>query len=324
MGKRRGRKKKKRVQNDRHGRQGHESGPEATTADQDYVTGSCSPTWNSLDEESLVDYARNAAAGDSGDEVEVAKLLSSLNFSVIPCALEPCNLECEPHARGPPTDVDLLSELTSATRDADESTAGVGRKKRESRKRASRRRPNKRAKKLRTSAAGDFMCFCRFVRGGGVNGVASSVADMNSNSRGCERCWGSADPGRGKTRRRSRGERFDPMGRWGQGKGRGAAANRSESTTPVNLPTPTMALQTLVDMDCEIGGATVVSTDTPVTGEMDMGAEPEDSDHTPPAIRALVGPAGLYEEEEDEESDLSETSTDRLGVTGSSCKEHSK
>lgn len=307
MGKRKGKKKKKRVNGDHHHKKGHESGPEAT-GDQEAATRSCSPAWNSLDEESLLDYAQNAAADESGDEVEVAKLLSYLNFSVIPCALEPCNLECEPHAQGPPTDVDLLSELTSAThheRDVDEEGETDGRKRRESRKRASRRRPNKRAKKLRSSA-GDSMCLCQFVREGKV---PSPGGDVDMNSGGCERCWDAS--GQGKTRRRSRGERFDPLshtGRWGKGKGRGGP-NRSESSTPVNLPTSSMALQCLVDMECENGGVDF-STDTSLTGEVDMGAEPEDSDHTPPANPAPEGHLSQDELYDEDESDLSET-TDR-------------
>lgn len=328
MGKR-GKKKKKRVQSDRHRRRGHESGPEATGASQDYTTGS-SPAWNSLDEESLLDYAQNAAAGESGEEVEVAELLSYLNFSVIPCAVEPRYLECEPHAaQGPPTDVDLLSELTSASAaathlepDPDEDSADAARKKRESRKRASRRRPNKRAKKLRASGStGDFMCLCQFVREGSVPSSPRGCCVSGMSVKGCERCW---EPGpgrgRGKTRRRSRGERFDPLAgahtsvRWGQGGkgGRGGTINRSESTTPVNLPSAAMALQCLVDMECENGSATL-SSDTSATGEVDMGAEPEDSDHTPPAIPAAEEPVDQYKaEEEEEESELSETTSDRF------------
>ena len=319
MGKRRG-KKKKRVQSDRHRRRGHESGPEATGASHDNATGSCSPAWNSLDEESLRDYAQNAAAGESGEEVEVAELLSYLNFSVIPCALEPRHLECEPHAQGPPTDVDLLSELTSATHHEREDSADA--RKRESRKRASRRRPNKRAKKLRSASAGDFMCLCEFVREGSAPSTLRGATDMAS-VKGCERCWEPVS-GRGKTRRRSRGERFDPLahntGRWGQG-GRGRLApNRSESTTPVNLPSASMALQCLVDMECENGGLTF-STDTSPTGEVDMGAEPEDSDHTPPAVPAPMTPADLYEvvEREEEESELSDTTSDRCVLGGVTC-----
>lgn len=320
MGKR-GKKKKKRLQSDHQRKKGHESGPETTCGDRDYATGSCSPPWNSLDEDGLVDYARNVAAGESGDEVEVAKLLSYLNFSVIPCW---------PHAQGPPTDVDLLSELTSAThleRDVDgggEEETGDRRKRRENRKRASRRRPNKRAKKLRSaSSAGDYMCLCQFVRAEKLGNVlpASNDVAMNSTSRGCQHCWSSTGPavttaklGRGKTRRRNKGERYNPLadeaGRWSQqsqGKGRGEGGRtRSESTTPVNLPTSAMALQCLVEMECdntvEVGG---VSSDTSATREVDMRAEHEDSDHTPPAVSDVYD-AG----EEREESDLSDTTTD--------------
>lgn len=314
MGKRRGRKKKKRVQDaDRYRKRGHESGPEAT-GDQGDASGSCSPPWNSLDEESLLDYAQNAAANETGEEVEVAKLLSFLNFSVIPCALEPCNLECQPHAQGPPTDVDLLSELTSTThheRDADEGGLETnGRNRRENRKRTSRRRPNKRAKKLRSSA-GDPMCLCQFVREGDLPSAPHGEEDMNSG--GCERCWIAS--GREKTRKRSRGERFDPLshaGKWGKGRGRGGT-NRSESTTPVNLPTPAMTLQCLVDMECDDNGggggaAPGFSSDTSATYEVDMGVEPEYSDHTPPAT--LV-PTLLQQSYDDEQSDLSDTTTDR-------------
>ena len=317
MGKRRGKKKRKRVQSDRLRKQGHESGPEATGCDQDDATGSCSPAWNSLDEESLLDYAQNAAAGESGEEGEVAKLLSYLNFSVIPCALEPRNLDCEPHAQGPAagTDVDLLSELTSATRDADEGGEGRG-TARESRKRASRRRPNKRAKKLRSSAPEGSMRVCQFVRGGNIPSPRGEGGDVDMhpcmNSRGCERCWDGV-VGRGKTRRRSKGERFDPLWHTGRlGRGRGGS-NRSESTTPVNLPAPSLALQCLVEMECEnLNGVGDFSTDTSATAEVNMGAESEDSDHTPPAEPGPVeqiSQAELYEEEE--ESDLSDSSTDR-------------
>ena len=347
MGKRRAKKKKRRVQSERQRRAGHESGPETATGRErrDAENGdSCSPPWNSLDEESLADYAKNAAAGESGEEVEVAKLLSFLNFSVIPCALEPYNLECEvmPHAPngggGPPTDVDLLSELTSATHlekeDGREGEEEDGRGKRGSRKRTSRRRPNKRTKKLRSSsavgpavaAAGEFMCLCHFVRAGGEKRVEEerkrgrsgpftagsprrdAVTSMNTSGYYCERCcgWGGGG-GRGKTaRRKVRGERFDPLartagpGRWGQGRGA-----RSESSTPVNLPTHSVGQQYLVEMDCENGE---FSTDTSATGEVDMGAEPDDSDHTPPADPS---PGDLYEEERVEESELSDTTTDR-------------
>ena len=355
MGKRRGKKKKRRVHGERQRRKGHESGPETAAGRERRDVAhedSCSPAWNSLDEESLADYAENAAAGESGEEVEVAKLLSFLNFSVIPCALEPYNLECEPHAPsggGPPTDVDLLSELTSATylerEDGREGEAGDGRGKRASRKRASRRRPNKRTKKLRSSghrgpglaaAPGDLMCLCHFVRAGGEqreveeeeeeeverNGPSTAVSPRNGaanmNSSGyCERCYRRGGGcGRGKTaRRKSRGERFDPLartaavGRWNQGKSKGT---RSESSTPVNLPMQTVAQQYLVEMECENGD---FSTDTSPTGEVDMGAEPEDSDHTPPADPS---PGDSYEgervEEEEEESELSDTTTDRWAI----------
>ena len=319
MGKRRGKKKKKRVQSDRHRKQGHESGPEATGGDQDDATGSCSPAWNSLDEESLLDYAQNAAAGESGEEGEVAKLLSYLNFSVIPCALEPRNLDCEPHAQGPAagTDVDLLSELTSAThheRDADEGGEGGG-TSRENRKRASRRRPNKRAKKLRCSASEGSMHVCQFVREGNLPSPRARGGDVDMNSGGCERCWEDGAPVRGKARRRSRGERFDPLWHAGRlGKGRGGS-NRSESTTPVNLPAPSLALQCWVEMECEnLNEVGDFLTDTSATAEVNMGAESEDSDHTPPADPDPVEPlsqAELYEEE----SDLSDSSsTDRWGI----------
>ena len=349
MGKRRGKKKKKRVKSEIERCTGHESGPETTTGRERRDSGqedSCSPAWNSLDEESLADYAENAAAGESGGEVEVAKLLSFLNFSVIPCALEPYNLECElPHAPsggGPPTDVDLLSELTSATHlereeDVREGETEDARGKRRSRKRASHRRPNKRAKKLRSSvgpaslavAAGEFMCLCHFVRAGGEerleeekkrtrNGAFAAalprdtVVSMNSGGYYCERCYGRG--GRGKRgRRRSREGRFDPLaraaavGRWSAGRGRGT---RSESSTPVNLPTHSMPQHSLVEMECENGD---FSNDTSATGEVDMGAEPDDSDHTPPAESS---PGDLYEgeREEEEESELSDTTTDRCAL----------
>ena len=66
MGKRRGKKKKKRVKSEIERCTGHESGPETTTGRERRDSGqedSCSPAWNSLDEESLADYAENAAAG---------------------------------------------------------------------------------------------------------------------------------------------------------------------------------------------------------------------------------------------------------------------
>ena len=325
MGKRGGKRKKKRVQGDRRHKKGHESGPEATGLDQDQGGAAevCSPAWNSLDEESLLDYAQNAAqGGESGEEVEVAKLLSYLNFSVIPCALEPCNLECQPHAQGPPTDVDLLSELTSATLHGE----GVGlddvdgRKRRENRKRASRRRPNKRAKKLRSSADASSMCLCEFVSEGSLPSGSQRGHNGGMNSGGCERCWDALGQGKAPARRKSKGqgERYNPLShvggsRLGRGTRRGGD-NRSESTTPVNLLPSSVALQCLVNMECENGGGGEVgagfSTDTSATGEVEMGLEPDDSDHTPPAD---LEPAGslLPDELYDNESDLSETTTDR-------------
>ena len=325
MGKRQHKKKKRRVRSERHQRgSGHVSGPEEQTGGSGRE--SCSPAWNSLDEESLADYAENVA--ESGEEVEVAKLLSFLNFSVIPCALEPCNLEWGVSGT---TDVDLLSELNSTgTQERGERGEGEEReRRRESRKRASRRRPNKRAKKLRGAAAADSLCLCQFVRargeragrrGGEEEGEEERLAGSSmaasplgtagetelSSYRLCERCrWvgeGVMAPTerRGKTKRRSKGERFDPMA----GPGRlGGRENRSESTTPVNLPTRAMAQQVLVEMECEHG-----TTDTSAAGEVEMGAEPEDSDHTPPADPPLGDP---YKGERDYESDLSETTTDR-------------
>ena len=355
MGKRRSRKKKRRARGERR-QSGHTSGPEASGRDRE----SCSPAWNSLDEESLADYAENAVEGESGEEGEVAKLLSFLNFSVLPCSLEPYGWE----PQGPATEeVDLLSELTSAGTHPEQEREGEGgreerERRRESRKRASRRRPNKRAKKLRSinscvnAAAPPLpLCLCRLVgsRRGPDPARRAGEADQNPerlaaaasagqtagqmSSRTCERCCSWAAVGgameevtgrgrRGKTRRRSRGERFDPLarlaaagaiGRWYQPRGR--ADNRSESTTPVNLPSRAMAEQALVEMDCTTG--VFLSTDTSATGEVEMGAEPEDSDHTPPADPS---PGDSYdgerdedeeEEEEEEDSDLSDSTTDR-------------
>ena len=287
-----GKKKRKRTGGGSRRRKGHESGPERT-GDTDLAAGSCSPAWNSLDESSLLDYSQNAACG-SGDEVEVAKRLSYLNFSVIPCAPEPHNLDCEPHAQGPPTDVELLSELTSATYLERED----GGNRREGRKRASRRRPNKRAKKMRSSVS----CLCHFVREGSLPAESGDQASV----RACERCL----ERQGKIGRRHRGERFNPLsrgersaGRRGKGK---SVGNRSESSTPVNLPPSSGAHW--MDMECEAG--LECSTDTSAIGDAEMAGEHEDTDHTPPAELTSVGEL-LSDELYGEESELSETTTDR-------------
>ena len=140
----------------------HESDPERTGGE----LGEDSPTFNSLDEESLYEYA-----GVSGEEMEVTKRLSCLNFSVIPCALDPGNFSCGSNIAGgggacDVSDVELYSEFTSATHldllPGEGDTLG----RRQNRKRASKRKPNKRTKKMKSSNCGMAFTFGGAVASG--------------------------------------------------------------------------------------------------------------------------------------------------------------
>lgn len=143
-------------------KKGHESNPELPSPRRPgRETRDTSPAWNSLDEESLVDYALNAA--ESPGEMEVTKRLSCLNFSAVPCAMDPANFDRPNIAGGAlqlageqESDTELVSELTSATH-VEALLPGEGREgeeeelssRRPNRKRTSRRRPNKKAKKMK-------------------------------------------------------------------------------------------------------------------------------------------------------------------------------
>lgn len=153
MGRYRGSKKRRKKLCKR--RKAHESDPEFPGTET--RSRETSPAWNSLDEESLLDYARNAV-GNESDEMEVTKRLSCLNFSVIPCAMDPEFFSCGTNIPGGgESDAELYSELTSTThldvlpgeRDLEECS------KRQGRKRASRRRPSKRTKKMKSSYSGN-------------------------------------------------------------------------------------------------------------------------------------------------------------------------
>ena len=131
-------------------RKGHESDPEKTGGE---LREGDSPAWNSLDEAGLWDYHKNCSQQSDSDDMEVTKRLSSLNFSMIPCVLDPKALDVSMTAEA--SDVDHFSELTSATHldilptfysDRDNSSDV-----RQSRKRSSRRRPNKRTKRIKCS-----------------------------------------------------------------------------------------------------------------------------------------------------------------------------
>ena len=278
MGRSGGKKRRKKRGGGR--KKGHESGPESAVG-TDLNPTSCSPTWNSLDEAALDDYAQNAACEYGWGEEEVAKRLSYLNFSVVSCAVEPHNLECAPYALAPPSDVDLLSELTSATHLEREDGGNGGGGRREGRKRSSRRRPNKRAKKMRSSLS----CVCHFVRE-----AASPPADALA----CQRC----QVKNSKTTRRQKDTDClpNPQERNALGGSANArsVANRSESSTPVNLPPSSLAC--LVDMECEVAGA----MDNPMADREMMGG-----------VEELVEMGVVEELLCDEESELSETSTDR-------------
>ena len=134
----------------------HESDPECPGTE----TRENSPAWNSLDEETLLDYAHHAASGS--DDMEVTKRLSCLNFSVIPCAMDPENFSCEAgsaciaagggECASDVDTVDLLSELTSATNlDILPGERDAPLNRRQGRKRSTRRKPNKKTKKLKSS-----------------------------------------------------------------------------------------------------------------------------------------------------------------------------
>ena len=294
MGRSGGKKRRKKRGGGR--RKSHESGPESAVG-TDLNPTSCSPTWNSLDEAALDDYAQNAACEYGWGEEEVAKRLSYLNFSVVPCAVEPHNLECAPYAPAPPSDVDLLSELTSATHLEREDGGNDGGGRKEGRKRISRRRPNKRAKKMRSGTS----CVCHFVREA-VSPPADALA--------CQRCQVKTS----RTTRRQKDADCLPSSQernaLGGSANAGSVANRSESSTPVNLPPSSLAC--LVDMECEAAGVMVCPLDNPMAvGEKETTAGARELDHRSVAQLATVE-MGLVEELlSDEESDLSETSTDR-------------
>ena len=371
MGRRASKRKKRRaraagVGNLRQGK-AHESGPEAAV--DAGRPGSCSPAWNSLDEESLLDYAENVAASEQPgstsagdrDEVEVAKRLSYLNFSIVnsvPCALEPHNLDvCWPHAyapgaltsggarqRGrshgrsptatPLTDVELMSEVSLTSTGYNQGEEDIARKNQlASRKRASRRRPNKRTKKMRSSFYDSSYHLCHFVRSNKES--SSSLQDKSPAVKGSE------ESSCKRHRKRSKGERFDPIshgGYRGKGKGRGRGGgggwennnNRSESTTPVNHLPASIALQCLVDMECD-NGISFSTNAAAMTAEMEMGLgqeaevekeeeeeeeEEEDSDHTPIAETESEATRPCLDSElyDNEDSELSESTSDRLGA----------
>ncbi len=163
-------------------RKAHESDPERPGTE----TRENSPTtaW-SCDEQALADYAHNAhVASDGSDEMEVTKRLSSLNFEVIPCALDPANFSCSHqrelghlhhyqqlqeascshHAVSGVASVSEVELYTSATNL--DVLPGIGEQEshlnsRQGRKRASRRKPNKKAKKMKSSYSSCFTACTR-------------------------------------------------------------------------------------------------------------------------------------------------------------------
>lgn len=128
-------------------RQVHGSDPESADCRQLRKDPVESEGWDSLDEGALqADYALNATESYAtlSEEMEVTKRLSFLNFSVLPCAMEPeliggmqtDDLNCAAD--------DLLPGLIDSPRDAD---ARLGRK------RAARRKQTRRVKKVRCVSA---------------------------------------------------------------------------------------------------------------------------------------------------------------------------
>ncbi len=161
------RRNKQKKRPSKRNRKSHGSDPERPGTE----TRENSPTtaW-SCDEQGLLDYAQNAqVASDGSDEMEVTRRLSSLNFEVIPCALDPANFSCPPgnnhefercqkDANCSHTCGDGFSfgeELCTSATNLDV-LPGIGEQgnhlsSRQSRKRASRRRPNKKVKKMKCS-----------------------------------------------------------------------------------------------------------------------------------------------------------------------------
>ena len=196
-------------------------------------TASDSPLWNSLDEQSLAglspppslsalvaaDYVYKS--GLSSDEMEVTRKLSCLNFSVLPCApdalLQPptsCThhqdgarghsasandtLQGSIHVADNMSDIEPYSELVPATQLADvlfptidddrdgEGASGGGKRleamdceQRRRRKRPSRKRPNRRTKKMRMHhhSEGPTSALKSTVQPLSANFIGSSFAD---------------------------------------------------------------------------------------------------------------------------------------------------
>lgn len=158
------RRNKQKKRPSKQNRKAHESDPEPPGTE----TRENSPTstaW-SCDEQALVDYVQ--VASDGSVDMEVTRRLSSLNFEVIPCALDPANFRCprnerelehldhcpkESSCNHTVGDGFLVSEelCTSATNL--DVLPGVEShwNSRQGRKRCSRRRVTKKAKKMKCS-----------------------------------------------------------------------------------------------------------------------------------------------------------------------------
>ena len=253
----------------------HESDPEIAGTE----TRGDSPAWNSLDELSLIDYGRNGAGSES-DEVEVTKRLSCLNFSAIPCAIDPENFSCGHEVGNIPGGMaDEQSEVelvTSATYLDILPTDSENLNRRQSRKRASRRRPNKKVKKMKSS---NYM----------------------SGYHGTTHCSGY---GKAKRSYPSQSLRYNPLSRKSP-----KSRSTSAGSTPVRVHSPA---KRMMEVEEEDTGSMYLFSDTSAVCEIEMIQDADDMfDCTPPTSDPVSNGYSYHNDLSGNESELSESTTDR-------------
>ena len=250
-------------------KKGHESDPEIPGTE----TRGNSPAWNSWDELSMLDSGRNGTGSES-DDMEVTKRLSCLNFSVIPCAMDPGNFSCGHEAGNipgdePPSEVELV---TSATYLDILPTDRESLDRRQSRKRASRRRPNKKVKKMKSSSChGSMHC----------HGYGKAKRSHPADSVQC-----------GPLSRKS------PK-----------SCSTSAGSTPVRVYSPAKRMMELDEED-----TVYLFSDASATCEIEMlqdGGADDMFDCTPPTSDPVSTGYSYHNDLSGNESELSESTTDR-------------
>ena len=297
----------------------HESDPELQSPRKPgRETRDTSPAWNSLDEESLVDFTLHAPASsrksvggsESAGEMEVTKRLSCLNFSVIPCAMDPA-LFGGPNIAGGcehGSETEVFSELTSASH-LEALLPGEGKEtpsQRPNRKRSSRRRPNKRTKKMKNSYYATWTNGQLLQR----SGHGQVMADANDGAREERRKM----PERRSTLSRAR---FNPMARVTSNKQgeeslleSGGSNSQCPNSHHVPMGYPLVRIRRMEIDDCS---SSCILSDGSAVCDMENGIDPGEEMVNGPAAMAMScsfgQEGGEAECTSDDESELSSEST---------------